>query len=267
MAVIYFQFFIVVTIFAAYLVGKSVGKSRSSGRKSAYWVSALWLVFTAVFVLTAPLLSIQIIVIIVTALIIRRISRDGDELTSLKDQVAKDFREFSPHVVEDIVSTIDKGEQVEIIESDWHHHALLEAIQTARSQLLILSGWVTTAVIDDDFERHIKDAVNRGVHIKIGFGWSSNRFREGSRPEVDEAIERLGRIENWSQTNVDGTLAVKKFQNHAKIIVRDEDYVICGSHNWLSNRNGRNFEVSHKISDRDFVERMRRHLLTKFDDQ
>ena len=55
--------------------------------------------------------------------------------------------------------------------------------------------------------------------------------------------------------NPDEIQVVKKFPNHAKILIYDDKYAVNESFNWLSNAGrSRNIERSWVIKDKNFVE-------------
>ena len=46
----------------------------------------------------------------------------------------------------------------------------------------------------------------------------------------------LNVLREWCADNdTKGILVVKKFPNHAKVLIRDDKYAVMGSFNWLSN--------------------------------
>jgi len=53
----------------------------------------------------------------------------------------------------------------------------------------------------------------------------------------------------------DDKLFVYEFDNHYKSLVKDSDYFITGSINWLSKRKGKNFERAWKIQIPELAER------------
>ena len=88
--------------------------------------------------------------------------------------------------------------------------------------------------------------LSNGVEIHIGFGYDTSsdkkmpdwekRGRGQINKLMSEAIDR----------KVDGHLFVYEFDNHYKSLVKDDDYFITGSINWLSNSRGRNYERAWK---------------------
>ena len=53
----------------------------------------------------------------------------------------------------------------------------------------------------------------------------------------------------------DDKLFIFEFDNHYKSLVKDSDYFITGSINWLSKRKGKNFERAWKIQIPELAER------------
>jgi phosphatidylserine/phosphatidylglycerophosphate/cardiolipin synthase-like enzyme len=59
-----------------------------------------------------------------------------------------------------------------------------------------------------------------------------------------------------------GRIQIGKFPNHEKILVVDDDFVVCGSNNWLSNTGFRNSERSVVVRSPDFA-RVERERVSK----
>ena len=77
----------------------------------------------------------------------------------------------------------------------------------------------------------------------MGYGWENSRGEHQTSSYVKEAVERLDNVKSKYPEN----LIIGKYPNHEKFLIKDTDYVICGSNNWLSNRSFRNSERSLKI--------------------
>lgn len=122
---------------------------------------------------------------------------------------------------------------------------MLKEIEEAQSSVLILSGWISDRVIDEHFMEALENALRNEVQIFLGFGFESSDGRHGISNPAKRALTRLGRAARDYQKN----LHIGKFNNHQKVLVIDERRVVCGSHNWLSNREFRNREQSIVIKD------------------
>lgn len=133
---------------------------------------------------------------------------------------------------------------------------MLEQIDRAESSVMILSGWVSDKVIDAKFLRAISAALTRGVKIHIGFGFESfDGVHEISRP-AKRALKSLEKLAGNHPS-----ISVGKFNNHQKALVLDKRRVVCGSHNWLSNRAFNNREQSFIIEDAAAAEAVFSHSL------
>ena len=139
---------------------------------------------------------------------------------------------------------------------------LWEALRTAQERLLILSGWISTEVVNDNFVAELDAALQRGVKVWIGYGFDkgSNRGNEQRQEprwkDAEKAFERLAKKHS-------GMLTYKDVgRSHEKRLICDNRYTFGGSFNLLSfsgEHRGRG-KVRHEgadmIEDADFCEEM-----------
>jgi phosphatidylserine/phosphatidylglycerophosphate/cardiolipin synthase-like enzyme len=262
--VIYFQIAVVATIVGAYQIATLRGWERSKARKAAAVVMGLWLLWTVQMVFWAPLFIIQIGVAIGTLAVVWKMSRQKKQLASLKSELGQALDGFPKEIIENVSQHAWKSNRIEAITGDRHFEALVEAIEEARLRLIIMSGWVTNYVVDEDMEQRLRAALARGVDVFVGFGWTSTHIPQKSRPENQDGYKRLQAISAWANSSASGQLRIRVFPNHAKLVVCDGNYFMSGSHNWLSNRHGQNFELSHKISDPEAVKQTADVAIAKF---
>jgi predicted ABC-type ATPase len=105
-----------------------------------------------------------------------------------------------------------------------HRSVLRDALETAQRHVVIVSPFLTEAVIAaDDIEAEIRTAVRRGVLIRIVSDPQLNRDQA--------AFERcVRRLENaGAQVRPAATQGV-----HSKILLVDRSWLVVGSFNWLS---------------------------------
>jgi len=146
---------------------------------------------------------------------------------------------------EDVVEQIDEASTVEeseapkpsptapvaavrAIETYEHPAILTDALDTAKERILLLSPWLRSGVIDDEFLDKLAAALQRGVEVYLGWGMSGH---EGSRPDADppvlEALTKLAAHE--------GRFHLKRLgRTHAKVLICDQRFVVVTSFNWLS---------------------------------
>ena len=125
---------------------------------------------------------------------------------------------------------------------------LREALAGARSRLLILSPWITSEVVDADALLAIGKLLERGVELYIGYGMDDQKKRKAIPPSL-ETLSR--RHPNFTLCELGNT--------HEKVLIKDDDYIVSGSFNWLSFRGDPHRTLRHehglRIHDPEFVEK------------
>ncbi|MEH1950848.1 MAG: hypothetical protein V7K77_28410 [Nostoc sp.] len=111
--------------------------------------------------------------------------------------------------------------------------AFLEALNSAKSQILIYSPRVNQAVVNEKFLTLLQKLANRGVWILIGYG-IARRQEDEDKPIPPEVEKKLRAIKT-----PDGLSSVLVFwlgDSHVKEVIVDRGIHLCGSYNWLSYR-------------------------------
>lgn len=233
--VIYWQLSVAGSIVVAFLFGS---------RRYAMGAAGLWTLWTLVMLGYGPLVILQLFSAWGTFFAIDAFTKQSRQIDEFKAVLAgfqKDEREA-------LAAARDKGRFSLLTDSD-HYHYMLKEIDRAETSVLILSGWISDKVIDKRFLNTARRALERGVRIYLGFGFeSSDGQHELSRP----AKRALLSLEQLHQDH--SQIRVGKFNNHQKALVIDRCQVVCGSHNWLSNRAFKNREQSFIIHDNDAAE-------------
>jgi len=164
--------------------------------------------------------------------------------------------QLSKNIDHDFIET--KIEKIEKINDKEHIKELKESILYAKNSLYILSGWISTTVLDTHTIYLLEEAIKRGVDVYIGFGYGSKAGECNSlkllQPEQHKALMELFRLKNTYNLNTNtGSLYLGLFPTHQKILLKDNEFVICGSNNWLSNRYFNNKELSLKVYSSDII--------------
>ncbi|MBR9906784.1 MAG: hypothetical protein GYB30_01890 [Gammaproteobacteria bacterium] len=230
MEVIYWQLFVAGTTAAAYFFGS---------RMLSAAVAGLWTLWTLAMLSYSPLVILQLVSAWGTFRAVDVFTKQSRELTAFKEALVG-FREEDKQA---LVEAKDEG-RFSLLSDSSHYDYMLRQIERANSSVMILSGWISDKVIDVRFIETLSNALKRGVKIYIGFGYeNSNGVHEVSRP-AKRALTSLKKLsENHSG------ISVGIFNNHQKALVIDKRRVVCGSHNWLSNRTFKNREQSFIIDD------------------
>lgn len=143
-----------------------------------------------------------------------------------------------------------------------HHPLLLKSIQEASDRLLIISPWIRNDVVNEGFVKHLADCLSRGVDTYIGFGIGATDEWKEIDSDCKSALERLSsRYGNFNFKRLGDT--------HAKVLLKDSDYFVLTSFNWLSFRGDpkRPFreELGNVIAIPDKVDEFFKSYSTRFD--
>ncbi|WP_227368090.1 phospholipase D-like domain-containing protein [Halomonas sp. M20] len=230
MEVIYWQIVVAGSTGVAYLLGSRI---------ICVGVAGAWTLWTFAMLSYGPLVILQMFSAWGSFFAIDAFTKQSRQLTEFKaalDGFRKDDKKA-------LIEAKEKGRFTLLSDSSHYEYMLLE-MGRSDSSIMILSGWISDKVIDGRFLRVAAQALERGVDIYVGFGYeNSEGHHEMTRPAKRAlvSLERLAREHR--------NLHVGRFNNHQKALVVDKRRVVCGSHNWLSNRAFKNREQSFIIED------------------
>ena len=122
---------------------------------------------------------------------------------------------------------------VRIVNTEEHNPLLKKALRESRGELIVISAFIGSRVIDDEFISLFSETIKRGVDIKIAWGLGTKK--PGAERERKLAIAKplITRLKEISKSNK-GKLLIKEIETHEKILVCDSSFVIFGGFNWLS---------------------------------
>ncbi len=153
---------------------------------------------------------------------------------------------------------LDNIKQVDSINDSEHIQELISTLQNANQTVCILSGWMSSKVITYEMTKIFEQALERGVNIYIGFGWGSTVNDCDSLNTMYKTNQNALKImfnmqRKYNHTGGAGRLYIGYFPTHQKILLQDDDFIICGSNNWLSNAEFKNHETSVKVYSKDLI--------------
>lgn len=122
-----------------------------------------------------------------------------------------------------------------LLKTEEHRAILLRAIKDARSELTLVSAWITPRAFDARVRSGIVNALKRGVTVRIAWGMPDSRNSEGSRNR-ENGNNALSRLRKIIPRGMERGLTVKYANTHQKFIVCDDLFCAAGSLNWLSYR-------------------------------
>lgn len=116
-------------------------------------------------------------------------------------------------------------DNVEMIAVYDHPRLLREALDNASSRLIIISPWITNAVVDKAFLQALSQRLQSGVDVYIGYGL-------GEEERIPDAVKQLEKL----AVTFSNFQFVRLGDTHAKILIKDDEWFVTTSFNWLSFR-------------------------------
>ena len=229
MEVIYYQIFILITIVVTSFFSKKV----------AFGVCISWTLFTLVMVFALPLIIVQLITVWGSYFMFKSYTENLRENRKLKHA-----QKHLPDEQKSKTSTIPAG-NMRLLEKNEHYDYLLKSIRDAQKKVVILSGWITSYVVDSKFNRLLLTKLKSGVAVYIGYGWENSQGQHVNMEASEKSLLALKKLAK----KYPNQLLVAKYATHEKLLVVDDKEVVFGSANWLSNRRYTNDERSIVITD------------------
>ncbi|MEV5205462.1 phospholipase D-like domain-containing protein [Streptomyces sp. NPDC053720] len=118
-----------------------------------------------------------------------------------------------------------QAEEIRAIGVFEHPELLDEALTRARKRILIISPWITGAIVDTPFVAKLERRLQRGVKVDIAYGYDDSENRTDPN-----AVRKLN---NLAARYPEKLHVVRLKSNHAKILLFDDAWVTT-SFNWLS---------------------------------
>ncbi len=127
--------------------------------------------------------------------------------------------------------------EVRVVRTEEHRELLERALREAQEEVIVISPWMNRHTVDHALCTLIRQALTRGVKVRIGYGYMHERTAgeaERSQRLANEVIHRLReyqrnlRPELLEIVNVRGT--------HEKVLICDDQFGVATSFNWLSYR-------------------------------
>ncbi|WP_273319349.1 AAA domain-containing protein [Vallitalea guaymasensis] len=152
-----------------------------------------------------------------------------------------------------------KFEAVRGLLSNDEHYKLLNNLFETTESIEVCSPWINRVVAKNGFIEKIQSYVETGKKYKIFFGNKKSKYTLSSREEIRRIVEKDSinanndnKIEDevemiMSIQSVIGEDLVYKPPMHSKFLIINDQYMVIGSHNWLS-KNGLGHNSPHELS-------------------
>lgn len=137
-----------------------------------------------------------------------------------------------------------------------HRPLLLDALDTAQNIVVIVSPWIKSGGLNNEILGRIEKALQRNTQVIIGYGISK---KEDSDKWV---LQRLIDIQKKKHGN---KLRVIKLSNtHEKVLIKDNEYMVITSFNWLSFKGDPNKgfrqETGYYTESKEAIKQMKENL-------
>ncbi len=146
---------------------------------------------------------------------------------TLLEDSAKKFETATADVIQEKVKTVEKLDITngKTIEVDEHKKYFIYVLENAKKSIYIQSPWINWRTLQI-YKEYIQNAVKRCVKVAIKYGMKPrNRFDKAGIDNESKSF--FGNLDKnfFHLINTD---------DHSKIVICDEDFMIMGSFNWLS---------------------------------
>ena len=158
-----------------------------------------------------------------------------------------------------------------ILTDDTHYLFLMNLFENAKS-IEICTPWVNTIVVKQSFLSKLEEFIRNGNRFKITFGYNKTKYSLSSSSEIKEIIAKDSAFKYDEKREVDMILNLKNLLGdsliynpplHAKILIVNDEYLVIGSHNWLSKQGQRKNskrEVSCIVKNRSMAQFIREDI-------
>lgn len=150
----------------------------------------------------------------------------ANENKALKENIEK-FSNLTVEVIQKQVNLELDLSGGATIETTQHKEYLLYTLKNAKKAVYIHSPWVRHNVVKE-YEKHIESALQKGIKVSIKYGLKPrNRFE---KDPIDTKSKML--FDKWDKSYPNFKATTDN--NHSKILICDDEFMIVGSFNWLS---------------------------------
>lgn len=164
---------------------------------------------------------------------LRKLHEDGVEIIPLERTPAPIA--LRPEVVTLVAELERVRPQSRVLQTNDHRPALKAAIDAVRSELIIISPWLTSDAVDDELLGWLELALKRNKNCMVHIGYGIESDPGGKQTQKAQDHNRaMGRLKTLA-ARYRGRLRLTELGNtHEKLVICDGRHAINTSFNWLS---------------------------------
>ena len=137
-----------------------------------------------------------------------------------------------------------------------HRPLLLDALDSAQNIVIIVSPWIKSGGMNNEILERIESALKRNTCVIIGYGISE---KEDSDKKI---LQKLTNMQNKKYGNK--LLLIKLNNTHEKVLIKDNEYMVITSFNWLSFKGDPNKgfrqETGYYTESKEAIQQMKANL-------
>jgi len=153
-----------------------------------------------------------------------------------EEEIEKIVREKLREQRENILENEEILNKFQYLSNEQISPKYIELLESARKDIVILSGWINNIVIDDKFVECLMKLAARDVLIVMGWGIKPYKSYNNKQDE-EEIVRILSDVKTPDGINAVSLIWLGK--QHKKEVLVDRSRHLLGSHNWLSYRGDR----------------------------
>ena len=133
----------------------------------------------------------------------------------------------------DYIDAMRVSQTNKLLKNDEIRKVLVNTFKEAKQEINIISPWANYTVMNS-LKNHIRDAIERGVAIKIIYGignFNSSNQKDGDKRNTLTEKILMEYAKEFSSSN---RFRIYKGNTHIKLLICDNKYYVQGSYNFLS---------------------------------
>jgi phosphatidylserine/phosphatidylglycerophosphate/cardiolipin synthase-like enzyme len=155
------------------------------------------------------------------------------------------------NLIREITDRSPKYEYELVLGREQSRQALLEALASVESRLILVCPWLCHHGFDLEVQHQLENLLIKGVTIEIGYGKLSD-IEKGKLTglfynTLKQAIFLADKYPNFQ---------LKLIGTHEKYLICDRSFAMLGSHNFLTSGVGEEREIGMRTTDPDLIEQL-----------